>query len=449
MRWLALTWLCGWLLAATVAAQDFVPTTAALPPAVAALEVAPGLHFSLTAAAVEIRDATGVRAMASTAPTGTVHALTMVPWGTVVAGGENGVFVADAQHPVLDRADVHDGAPAAGVISVAADRQGRVWWCTSTSFGVLDLRLRFGRAFAATDGLPPATFTRVAIGDDGRLLLATAAGTFRYEPDVGDAPRVRTAPASQSPLTAAANGDVTLAIEVQARGGATLRHRRRHHHLLLPIEGNTVRGLRPGWHVVEVHAVDRDLRRTIVGEYSIEVPLPRAFDPRALPLAFAACLLALFGCSYRWGGGGSVARRCALALLRTGVLAVVVLQLLAAVLGYGRSWPFVGFSMYTENWHQNDVLFRPRIVGLRSDGSRVPLHEDDLGVVQDGYWQMLAEVVYGAEHHRQALFAKVARQRRAGEAPFVGFVLADGRIRLTAHGPVDVAPTVLVTYRAP
>lgn len=441
------TCCCGWLLAVFAAAQDFVPVAAALPPALVSIEVGPDLRFAVGDGHIEVVAAAARRAMGSTTAVGTVHELALLPYGTVIAACENGLFVADAQHPVLDAADLHDGMPAGPVLSVAVDRTGRVWWCTATAFGVVDLRQRFGRVFGTTDGLPAGPFSRLAVNADDAVLLATAAGTYRYQPDVGEGPRVRSSPAQQSTIEATADGQVTMLIEVAARGGASLRQRRRHHHLLQPMVDGVVRGLRPGRHVVEVHAVDRDLRRVRVGEYTISVPPPTAFDPRRLPWLLAGALLVLFASAYRWGGGGNHAGRIARALLRTGVLAIVLLQLLAAVLGYGRSWPFVGFSMYTENWHQNDVLYRPRITGVRADGSRVALHEGALGVLQDGYWQMLAEVVYGADSHREALFAQVARQQRAGELPYVGFVLADGRIRLSANGPVDTAPTVLVTYR--
>jgi hypothetical protein len=206
-----------------------------------------------------------------------------------------------------------------------------------------------------------------------------------------------------------------------------------------------LRGLGPGRHVVEVHAVVRDLRRELVAEYAVTVPLRPALLPRVLlPLAAFAALL-LFGLAWRWGDPAASAwRRTLRAAAQTLLLAVVALQLLAACLGYGRSWPFVGFSMYTETYGENAVLHRPRIVALRADGTARPLLEREAGVVQDGYWQMLAEVVHGGDDAARAFLAQLDAVRAAGEPPYAGFELRDGRIRLTAHGPVDVAPTVLV-----
>ncbi len=434
-------------LSALAGAQDFVRVEVTLPPPVVHAEVRPGITFLLTPEYAAIRRGAEVRKLDSTTPTGAWHELAVLPWGMVVVACERGLFVGDAEQPVLDAADLRDGAPSAGVRSVAADARGRLWWCSENEFGVLDPRLRFGRVFHRADGLPAPPYERLALGADGRVLLATAQGTFAYQPDAGPAPRATTAPTVD--MVGSAADEYALVLDVQARGGASLRVRRQHHHLLQPLPDGRIRGLRPGRHTLEVHAFDRDLRSTLAGRVPIVVPSPGPFDPRFL-LAGAAVLAASF---FAWGWsrarGRAFAGRLAHVALRTAVLGVVLLQLLAAALGYGRGWPFVGFSMYTETWRENDVIYRPRITGIRADGERVALHEHDVGVHQDGYWQMLAEVAFGGEDAARAFFAKVESAQVPGAPPFVGFVLADGRIRLTADGPVDVAPTVLVDWRRP
>jgi hypothetical protein len=439
--------------ATPLVAQDFVPTNAPPTPVFASTLDFTGNVGVFSVADGVLRRAGGPAPLAgivvpATAPTGRVHALVQLPVGTIVVGCERGLFVCDAEHAVLDPADLRDGAPRGEVRSVVADSAGRVWWCSEQDLGVVDLRLRFGRTFTAADGVPPGPLRRVAlapIDGDTRLVVETESGAFAYRIDAGPPPRA-TAPL---PAVVAANsaGEATLPISVAARGGGTLRVRRRHHHLVVPLDGQVVRGLRPGRHGLEVWAFDRDLRSTVLGECTVEVPLPPQFDTRLVPVLLAAFVMVLFAVAWRTGGAGSVGARFGRAAARTGVLTIVLLQAAAAIAGYGRSWPFVGFTMYTETWHHDDVLFRPRIVGLRSDGTRVPLHENEVGVVQDGYWQMLAEVAFGDERHRRELLQRVALRAGNG-APFVGFVLADGRIRLTADGPVDVAPTVLLEHRA-
>jgi hypothetical protein len=384
-----------------------------------------------------------------TAPTGRVHAFTRDAGGTVFVGTDAGLFVLDAQHVVLDPADVRDGVPSGAVRGVYADGSGRLWLCTETAFGVVDPRFGHGRTFGAADGLPAGPFHGVSGGFTGTregVVLWTGDRPFAYTPDRGDGPRARGG-VVRAELTASADGIAPFTLDVEALGGPTLRQRRRHHHLLQPVDGGALRGLGPGKHVVEVHAIDRDLRRALVAEYTVTVPLPKALDPRVLPVAAGAVALLLLAIAFRSGPrDAGIARRLVLAAARTALLLVVGLQLLAACLGYGRSWPFVGFSMYTETYRESSVLHRPRIVATCADGSPRPLHEHEAGVVQDGYWQMLAEVVHGGGAAADAFLAQLRRRQPYGEQPYAGFVLGDGRIRLTADGPVDVAPTIFVRW---
>jgi hypothetical protein len=264
-------------------AQDFESTNEPLPPPFAStLDVGTGRGtFAVVDGALRFRergDAGAGVEVAATTPCGRVHALTQVPSGTVVVACERGLFVCDVQHPVLDPADLRDGGPRGEVRSVVADATGRVWWCNEHELGVVDLRLRCGRRFTASDGLPPAPLQRVALGFDHRLVVVTANGTFGYRIDRGAPPAL----VGELPATVVANadGDATLPITVRARGGGTLRVRRKHHHMVQPLDGQLVRGLRPGRHVLEVRAFDRDLRCTVLGECTVDVPLPARFDVR-------------------------------------------------------------------------------------------------------------------------------------------------------------------------
>jgi len=382
--------------------------------------------------------------VARTAPTGCVHAITRDENGTVFAGAENGLFVLDDRHLVLDPADVRDGVPPGAIRGVFADGKGRLWLCTDTAFAAMDVSFCFGRTFGAVDGVPAPPFRGVCDGGSGRVLLSTAAGVFAYTPDRGECPRARGGVVREE-LVASTTGTAAVRLGVDALGGATLRQRRRHHHLLEPLNGDTLRGLQPGTHVVEVHAVDRDLRRQLVAEYTVQVPLPLMLAPRVLPAVAAAAALLLFVLAFRtFDPRASLSRRIASSAGRAALLGVVALQLLAACLGYGRAWPFIGFSMYTETYRENSVLYRPHIVALRADGSRCPI--DEAGVLQDGSWQMLAETLHGGDRACCEFLDHLDRCCVPGEAPFAGFLVGDGRIRLTADGPVDVAPTILVRW---
>ena len=138
-------------------------------------------------------------------------------------------------------------------------------------------------------------------------------------------------------------------------------------------------------------------------------------------------------------------RRVARTLLRAGVVGVLSLQLLAALLGYGRSWPFVGFSMYTETYREGSLLYKPLVLGVREDGSEVGLVDWDLGLRQDGYWHVLSELVYGDDALLQKHLSILASRRPSYAV--TGLKFTDTRKRLTSDGPVDVAPVILRQWR--
>src|SRR5262249_2437969 len=122
---------------------------------------------------------------------------------------------------------------------------------------------------------------------------------------------------------------------------------------------------------------------------------------------------------------------------------VVGLQVLAGVVGHGRSWPFVGFSMYTERYREGSVLYQPELVGTRSAGSRQQLDPSSAGTAKDGLWQLLVPLVHdGAPARERWLQAYNAGHP---DAPLRGLCVQERRWRLTADGPVRVAPIVLAT----
>jgi hypothetical protein len=383
---------------------------------------------------------------------GTVRAIALHPHGTVFVAAERGLFVCDSQHAVLDGADLCDGVPTGSLLGVHVDGRGRVWLCSAEAFGVVDARFGFGRTFGIADGLPPPPYRAVAAGADGGIVLHTADGAFGYRPDQGPPPRLPGAGGGvdRRRLAASAAGTVVVDLAATANGGAMLRMRRRHHHLLQPVVDNTLVGLRPGQHIVEVHAFDRDLRSALVAEYDVNVPLPAALARGPLIVlgaVGAASLLGVFLIAARRRGAGW--RGVPRALASAALAGVVALQVLAAWLGYGRSWPFVGFTMYTENWHEGSVLHRPRILGLVGDEVSAELSPWEVGIVQDGYWQMLAEILHGGVAAQQRLWQQIAARRPEGARLLTGYLIVDARIRLTPDGPIEVAPTVMLRHEAP
>lgn len=380
--------------------------------------------------------------------TGVCHAMTREPHGRVVVAAAKGLFVLDAQHLITDRMDVEAGLPAGAPVGVAADAKQRVWLCTAEDFAVVDARFGYTRSFARSE-LPAGPFAGVVAAEQ-RVYLRGSGGWFEYRPDVGPPPRNASGKVVQGKLEADTTGRVKIDLDVRANGGATLRHRRHHHHRLYPVVDDIVDGLRPGKHVVEVLGLDRDLRSGLVARYDVHAPLPPQFSTKLLPLLAAGGLGLIL--LLAWPRRGR--RRKTRALLRAGVFSVVALQLLAATLGYGRSWPFVGFSMYTENYYEGSVLYKPRLRGIYPDGRLEQIGFREAGIFQDDSWQMLAELAHGSEEGLRKALRKMNRRRRGGarargtEDPedFVGIEIADTRTRLTAAGPFSVAPTVIVRW---
>lgn len=404
---------------------------------------------------LEVRDGAVVRRRGARAVTlgctdprgpGRVAALALHAYGGVFVAAEHGVYLTDEEHDVLDAPNVRDGFPPGTPLGLHIDARGRLWLATDTSFGVVDTRQLFGRTFTAADGLPPPPFTAFAITSDGRFLLRCAAGVYEYAPDRGAPPRgsVRDA----SPVLGNADGSVELHPEGTALGGATFRYRLHHRHLLEPLDPAVVRGLKPGTHAIDVLAFDRELACTEIATLDVRIPFPPAADRRTLlPLAalVVALVVALFWVRARRLGGGRP--RYARALVSAGLFFVVALQVLAGFLGYGRSWPFVGFSMYTETYREGSVVFRPRLIGLWPDGSSREVQLYEAGLAQDGYWQLYGEMVYGDDGDRERFLRAYAERHPSW--PLRGFVIRDERTRLTADGPVAVAPIVMLRYERP
>ena len=443
--------LFGAVLSASLAAQGpFVPV-AEQAPAHSSGEVALGsLTVSLRAGVLELASTaspgTSTRRPApctDPADTGRVTQLAATGLGQCVVAAERGLFVLDEAHPVADLVSLRDGGLEGALRGVVSAGDGRVFVCTRDAFGCVDLRHRYGFSFGEGQGVPDGPYLGLGDGGGRDVLLFTAAGTFRYRPDQGSPPQPVGGALDRRDLRLDAGAAAPVAPSEVAAGVVQLRARRQHHHLLVPLEDGRLPGLRPGSHAVEVYAIDRDLRRTLVGRHQVEVAPPPQLSKRAL-LAGAGIAAALL-VALAWPRRGR--RRAARALLRVGVFGVLALQVMAAGLGYGRSWPFMGFSMYTEVYREGSLLYKPQVLGLRDDGSAVALVDWDLGLRQDGYWQVLSELVYGADAMLQQRIGVLAARRP--DYRVTGLRFTDTRKRLTRDGPVDVAPVVLREWRRP
>ncbi len=444
------------LAAVAVPAQDgFVSYGGPVPAPIGLVRDSPTSAFVLRDGILHRVRGDESHALASTAPLGPGrgYALARHPQdGRVFLAAERGLFVLDAEHDVLDAPSTRDGFPEGSPRGVHVDAEGRVWLLTDRAFGVLDPRYFQGRTFDRRDGLPAPPFRALGATDDGRLVLVTESGAaFAYRPDRGPAPSARLlGDAADGRLIGASDGTAVVDVEAEARGGATLRFRRVNHHLLYPLEAGLIHGLKPGSHGVELVVEDRDLRARSLGTIVVDVPYPEAFDTSFLPYAalggFALLQLAFLLVAAR---RGRLRNRWRHAMLSAGLSFWIALMLLAGVLRYGKAWPLIGFSMYTETYEEGSVLYQPRLRTLHSDGTRQDLTFQQAGLIQDGYWQVVSEIVHGKRGRWRSFTRRLDRRRQPGSARVVGFEIIDHRVRLTSDGPVDVAPNVLLHHREP
>lgn len=353
---------------------------------------------------------------------------------------EDGLWMTDAEAEARDRVRLEDDVLAGRPLGVVVDRGGqRVWVATEQEFGCFDSRFFFGRVLRPADGIPPPPYTGLTRVEGGLRIRNRAGTTVVYRPDRGAPPEV-----TRVQARLVGGRTVRIRVEGRATGGPTFRYRAAHRHAWLPIRGREVEiaGVDPGRAVFEVVAVDRDLRYSAPRRVAVDVPYPEAFDKRLLVPAVGGAslgLLALLVWRSRRGGARALWR----AAISAGLIVVLALQVAAGLLGYGRSWPFVGFSMYTERYHEGSVLYKPVIEGRFADGVWRELHPSAFGLPSDGPWQAVVRLLHGGDSERRRC---VEAYERAHGVVLQALRVRTRRIRLTRDGPVRIAAVVLLRY---
>lgn len=386
--------------------------------------------------------------------TGGARAFVHHPAGTTWLAAERGLFCTSPEVDVLDRLELADGAPEGALVGIARTSGARFWLATSDAFGCVEARQYFGRRFGPQDGLPPGPYTALAAAADGTLLLATDDGIFRYAPDRGEAPRVAIRsvqgrafrPGERIEL--APDGALELELEGSALGGPTFRWRASQHHQWRAIEGTRARidGLEPGDHELLFAAYDRDLRRSEPVALTLRVPYPPQFSKRLLAPLAAGFAALFFGVAWvRARRREPVGRRKA--MLSALLLFVFGLQLLAGAVPHGRSWPIVGYAMYTDVYREGDLTYGMSLLGVTPARERFPVRLYGAGEAQFDLQRDLAPLIHGNAAEREAVLARY-RARLGGAQRLAGLVVQDERQRLTPHGPVRVAPVILAVEPA-
>ena len=130
--------------------------------------------------------------------------------------------------------------------------------------------------------------------------------------------------------------------------------------------------------------------------------------------------------------------------MSTAVFLVCAVQVLAGLFPHAKGWPFVGYSMYSERYDADQVIHEGVLVGLRPDRRELAIDPQALGVAVDDRWQTLRPLIDGGD---AAAAGYLARYRaRFPRSRLVGLQVQARRVRLTARGPIRVAPLVLAHY---
>jgi hypothetical protein len=382
--------------------------------------------------------------------TGAIRDLARDPAGITIVAAEEGVFVASPEVEWSDAVESVDALLPGRPTSVHVDDLRRVWVATEEAFGVFHPTFTYANRFGDSDGLPSPGPYRVGPGAVGEIRVATGAGTFRYRPDRGPPPLppglLVDGAIRPSGATRGLSFGEAVRFERPADRNLPLLFRVDGHHLWRSMgSAMDLGGFHPGRHGLEVVAVDRDLRLSEPWTLTVEVAYPprysKGFVATLGALAtggvFAAFLVGARARARPWLAGWS-------ACISTALLLCVALQIFAGLFPHARGWPFVGFSMYTEVYRPDDVVYRTGIVGLGLDGSRRAISPYALGHTFDDPWQVYRPLLVGGEEPNRA-FA-LAYNARFPEDSVGGIQVEAERHRLTASGPVRVAPLVLSRF---
>ncbi len=383
--------------------------------------------------------------------TGSIRDLALDPAGLVFVAAENGLFVVSPDVDALDRVWLWDGAPRGSPRSVFVDAQRRLWFATDQEIGAIDPTSGWGRTLTRAAGLPGGPPFRLAGEREGSLLVETASTTTRYRPDRAPEPAVTGLTVNGKPWRAGetireTHGEpVHIVAEGRANGGATFRYRIDRHHVWNELGDEAIAGLYPGAHVIEVIAIDRDLRRSAPTRLAIDCALPPQYSKgfvARLALLVAALVTGFFVWRERRIGGGRIA--WARAGISAAIAIVIGVQCLAGLVPHAKGWPFIGFSMYTNTYEEGSIIYEERVVGIDANGVRRSLSHYAVAPAIDSEWQVIWPLIDGGPTFSRGWIDRY-NELNPGE-PIVGLQTWALRHRLTREGAVRVAPLILSSY---
>lgn len=368
---------------------------------------------------------------------GTIHGLARSPLGTTYVIAENGLYSLSDKVTDLTPLPLKSGAPAGVPRGIQVDDLGVIWLATDAGFGPVEPVHLFGRVLA------PGAFSGLSKSADGTLHAQSAAGTFEYRPGAESPPVVRVESADPAPI----DGVQHVRLASTTRGPALYAYRisYRYRYLTQSAAAFEIRDLEPGRQELMFAVYDQDMQRSADVRVVLQVPYPKTFSkavavPTILALG-AGLLLVLLNAARRRGGGRT---RYTKALLSAFIGSVVGLQILAGIIPHAKGWPFVGFSMYSGTFAPGSHTYKGVVHAIYGQGFTRRILPASAGYLSDGAWQALIPLVYGDDETRQR-FVDAYNKRQPG-MPIYGIVVSDQKHRLTALGPIAVAPIVMRVY---
>jgi len=382
---------------------------------------------------------------------GRVLALAADPAGLTFVAAEGGLFVLGPSVAVLDPFEPQGDVPRGRPTAVHVDAARRLWFATEEGVGVLEPSHYHGRRLV-TPGLAPGRSYALAGTPDGKLAIRWEGGAHVHDPAAASAPRLTSVRIDGEPVTSgatlarASGGELVLELAGEAAGGAAFRYRIDGHHVWrsLPADGR-LSVPNPGRRTLELVAEDEDLDTSAPFLVKLEIAYPFYYSGRFVvgaALVAGLALLALFARGLRDAAGRAQPLR---ALVSAALALVLAVQVLAGLVPHAKGWPFVGFGMYTKRFPRDGLIYAERIVVLRPDGSERIVPVQSAGVIVDEPWEVLRPLIDRGEPALRA-YLEAWRARNPGQAAS-GLQVQAQRSRLTAHGPVSVAPLVLAHFR--
>ena len=380
---------------------------------------------------------------------GTVHAVHPGIWDCTYIAADGGIFATD---PSLRNVDIVMKSERFGSEpprDVVQDPRGRLWVVTSSALYVVTTSHRHVYRPLASSAAGKGAFSSVELQPSGEIRIRAADGTVSYTPDSAPPPKVPALTANGRPFNP---GDVIEVVyparlrvefEPMTEDGATVR-------AVSDIRGRIKMRAKgtgvfvcaradPGLRRVRFYAIDRDGNPSAGITIPVLVKWPTPLQPSRIRLFVLIAVVVGFGAPFGIARKRGI-RGARLQRVMLGTLLVMLLggQLLAAAIPHGRTWPFVGWTMYTNTAEEGAVVEQAMIELLYADGSVAPLK-------QLRYYPV--SLIYALRWNREEAGEQLLRDwNETADRPVVGVRVRAPHYRLTAEGPQASYTCVLAEY---